>query len=46
MDGREFLQCSHPPKPQHRPLRSPERQVQVLSPDVEPTADLSVITTA
>ena len=42
----EFLQTSHPSEPEHRPFSSPERQVRVLSPVVEPSPYFATITSA
>src|SRR6056297_880336 len=38
MDGGEFLQTSHAPEPEHRPLPSSERQVRVLRSVVRPAS--------
>jgi hypothetical protein len=40
VDRGEFLECFHPPKSEHGPLSSSERQVRVLDPVVLPAADL------
>jgi hypothetical protein len=36
VNGGEFLQTSHAPKPEHRSFSSSKRQVRVLDPIVEP----------
>src|SRR6056297_1742608 len=40
MDGSEFLQTSHPPEAEHRPLPSSEWQVRILGPVVQPATRL------
>jgi len=40
VNGSEFLQRLHLPEPQHRPLPSSERKVGILSPVVQPAANL------
>ena len=46
VDGYEFLQTSHPPEPQHRPLSSSKRQMRIVSAVVGPTRHLAVIASA
>ncbi|MDB5439627.1 MAG: Subtilase family protein [Caulobacteraceae bacterium] len=43
VDGGEFLERLHPPKPLHGPLSSSEGLVGILSPVVDPAADLLTI---
>ena len=43
VDRGELLQRFHLPEPEHRPLRSPEGQVAVLSPVVGPAAHLALV---
>ena len=40
MDGGKFLEASHPPETEHRVFSSPERQVGILRPIVQPAASL------
>jgi len=36
--GGEFLECSHPPEAEHRPLSSSQRLVRILGAVVDPAA--------
>jgi len=46
VDGSEFLQCSHAPEAEHRPLPSSERLMRILGTIVHPAASLLPVANA